>query len=158
MFRTRSRPGKRAAVCRVLLLPAIALGLSSCFTFKVEVPLEPECIIDTLVIVKNIPEKEALEGKINAEAVACSDAKIYSLIKVLQVSKPIQLQWHWYSPENKLLRQSKVVEINAKEKYLSYFVAWDVMPQSFYADKKGRWTVVITANGSFLDKTEFQLN
>jgi hypothetical protein len=148
----------RVASSRLLPLSLIALGLVSCFSFKVEVPLEPECVTDTLVIVKNVPEKEALEGKIVAEAVACSDPKIYALIKVLQLSKPIKLQWLWYSPENTLSRQSKVVEINAKEKYLSYFVAWDVMPQALYADKKGRWTVVITADGSFLDKTEFQIN
>jgi len=157
MVRTLSWTGIGGAVSRVLLLAAIALGAISCFSFKVEVPLEPECVIDTLVIVKTIPEKEDLEGKIHAEAVACSDPKIYALIKVLQVSKPIKLQWNWYSPENKLLRQSKVVEINAKEKYLSYFAAWDVLPQSDYADKKGRWTVVITADGSFLDKAEFEI-
>lgn len=149
---------RRASVCRLLLLPALALGMISCFSFPLEIPLDPECVIDTLVIVKSIPEKTALEEKIVAEAVASTDANLYALIKVLQVSRAMKLQWLWYSPDNKLLRRSKTVEINAKDKYLSYFVAWDSLPHSFYAEKKGRWTVVITADGSFLAKTEFLVN
>jgi hypothetical protein len=145
------------SMLKKFLLLAAVLGSFSCFSFKVEVPLEPECVIDTLVIVKTIPDKTALEGKIAAEPAATTDANLYALIKVLQVSKPLKLQWHWYGPDNKLLRQSKTVEINAKNKYLSYFVAWDAMPQSYYVEKKGRWTVVITANDSFLAKTEFEI-
>jgi hypothetical protein len=151
-------PKKQPGRVRILLLPALALGLLSCFSFRVEIPLDPECVIDTLVIVKAIPEKAALEEKIVAEPAAASDPNLYALIKVLQVSKPLKLQWHWYAPDNKLLKESKQVEINAKGKYLSYFVAWDVLPQSYYAEKKGRWNVVITADGSFLAKTEFDVN
>lgn len=150
----KRRPGH----IRLLTLPAIALGLFACFSFRVEIPLDPECVVDTLVIVKTIPEKTALEEKIAAEPVAATDPSLYALIKVLQVSKPLKLQWHWYAPDNILLRESKSVEINAKGKYLSYFVAWDVLPQTYYADKKGRWTVLITADGTFLAKTEFEIN
>jgi len=149
---------KRPGPIRVFLLLATALASFSCFSFRVEVPLDPECVIDTLVIVKAIPEKAALEEKIVAEPVMASDANLYALIKVLQVSKPLKLQWCWYSPDNKLLKESKSVEINAKGKYLSYFAAWDVLPQTYYAEKKGRWTVVVTADGSFLAKTEFDVN
>jgi len=155
---TSSRRKKRSDPIRVLILPVIALGLFSCFSFRIEVPLDPECVIDTLVIVKTIPEKTNLEDKIVAEPVATTDANIYALIKVLQVSKPLKLQWHWYAPDNTLLRKSKSVQINAKGKYLSYFMAWDAMPQSYYAEKKGRWTVLITADDSYLAKTEFEIN
>jgi hypothetical protein len=158
MVPTLSRRKKWPGCIRKLVLPALVCGLFSCFSFRVEVPLDPECVIDTLVIVKAIPAKAELENKIAAEPVATTDEKIYALIKVLQVSKPLKLQWHWYSPDNKLLRKSKIAEINAKSKYLSYFVAWDVLAQTYYAEKKGRWTVVITADGSFLAKTEFDIN
>ena len=141
-----------------MLLPALALGLISCFSFPLEIPLDPECVIDTLVIVKAIPEKTAMEEKIAAETVTAGDPNLYALIKVLQVSKAMTLQWHWYSPDNTLQRRSKTVEINANGKYLSYFVAWDSLPQSYYADKKGLWTVLITADGSFLAKGEFKIN
>ena len=149
---------KQPNLILVLLLLPMSLGLFSCFSFRVEVPLDPECVIDTLVIVKAVPEKADLEKKIIAEPVTTSDANIYALIKVLQLSKPLKLQWHWYTPDNKLLRQSKSVEINAKGKYLSYFVAWDALPQTYYAEKKGRWTVLITADDAYLAKTEFDIN
>jgi hypothetical protein len=149
---------KRPSRIRVLLFMVIALGLFSCCSFRVDVPLDPECVIDTLVIVKAIPAKADLENIIAAEPVATTDPNIYALIKVLQVSKPLKLQWHWYAPDNKLLRESKVAEINAKGKYLSYFVAWDALPQTYYLEKKGRWTVLITADDSFLAKTEFEIN
>lgn len=158
MVPTLSRRKKRSSRIQVLILLAIVLGLFSCFSFRVEVPLDPECVIDTLVIVKTIPAKADLENKIVAEPVATTDPNIYALIKVLQVSKPLKLQWHWYAPDNKLLRKSKIAEINAKGKYLSYFVAWDVLPQTYYSEKKGRWTVLITADGSFLAKIEFEIN
>ena len=157
MVPTLSRRKNRPDRIQVLVLLTISLGMFSCFSFRIEVPLDPECVIDTLVIVKAIPAKADLENKIAAEPVATTDANIYALIKVLQVSKPLKLQWHWYAPDNKLLRKSKIAEINAKGKYLSYFVAWDVLPQNYYSEKKGRWTVLITADGSYLAKTEFEI-
>jgi hypothetical protein len=158
MVPTLSRRKNRPDRIQVLVLLTISLGMFSCFSFRIEVPLDPECVIDTLVIVKAIPAKADLENKIAAEPVATTDANIYALIKVLQVSKPLKLQWHWYAPDNKLLRKSKIAEINAKGKYLSYFVAWDALPQNYYSEKKGRWTVLITADGSYLAKTEFEIN
>jgi hypothetical protein len=158
MAATLFMPKKRFRLIRVPLLLAAAMGLFSCFSFRVEIPLDPECVIDTLVMVKTIPEKAALEEKIVAAPVATTDPNLYALIKVLQVSKPLKLQWHWYAPDKKLIRQSKSVEINAKGKYLSYFVAWDALPQNYYAEKKGLWTVLITADGTFLAKTEFEIN
>jgi len=147
-----------SSLLKVLAITAMALALSACFRFPVEIPLDPECVIDTMAIVKTIPEKTALENKIVTEAVTAADPNIFALIKVLQVSKSLKLQWHWYAPDKKLARDSKSVEINAKGKYLSYFVAWDALPQSYYAEKKGRWTVLITADGSFLAKSEFDIN
>jgi hypothetical protein len=153
-----SRQKKRTERFQVLLVLATAFGLVSCFSFRIEVPLDPECVIDTLVIIKTLPAKADMEEKIAAEPVATTDPNIYALIKVLQVSKPLKLQWHWYAPDNILLRKSKSIEINAKGKYLSYFMAWDVLPQTYYSEKKGRWTVLITADGSYLAKTEFEIN
>ncbi len=74
------------------------------------------------------------------------------------MSKPLTLQWHWYSPDNQLVRRSKTVEINAKGKYLAYFAAWDTLPREYFSEKKGNWTVVITVDGGFLAKKEFTVN
>jgi len=63
-----------------------------------------------------------------------------------------------YSPANQLVRRSKTVEINAKSKYLAYFAAWDMLSQTYFSDKKGAWTVVITIDGNFLARKEFAVN
>lgn len=143
---------------RALAATVCLLCLASCFSFRVTVPLDPECVISTLAIIRSEPAAMDYEKPISDEAVTASDPAVYSLIKVLQVSKPLQLQWLWYSPDNQLARRSKAVEINAKSKFLAYFAAWDTLPQSYYSEKKGAWTVVITANGNFLSKKEFTVN
>ena len=143
---------------RLLLLAAGLCVFSGCFSFRVTVPLDPECVVGMLAIVHSEPGTLDFEKPISDEAVSADGAGIYSLIKVLQVSKPLTLQWHWYSPDNQIVRRSPVVQINAKGKYLTYFAAWDILARSHYSEKKGIWTVLITADGSFLAKREFTVN
>ncbi|TFG79397.1 MAG: hypothetical protein E4H23_05980 [Chrysiogenales bacterium] len=152
------RPGKLRAGTLALAAATIIFCTLSCFSFRVTVPPDPECIVSTLAIVHTEPATMDFEKSINDEPVTTSTPAVYSLIKVLQVSKPLKLQWHWYSPDNQLIRRSKTVEINAKGKYLAYFAAWDTLSQSYYSEKKGGWTVVITVNGSFLSKKDFAVN
>jgi hypothetical protein len=142
----------------ILFLAGALAGFASCFSFRVTVPLDPECVVGTLAIIHSEPAAMDFEKPIGDEPVAANDAGIYSLIKVLQVSKPLRLQWLWYSPTNQLVRRSKTVAINAKSKYLAYFAAWDMLPQAIFSDKKGGWTVVITSDGNFLAKREFTVN
>lgn len=141
-----------------LLLAALLCFCPSCFSFRVTVPPDPECVVGDLAIVHSEPAAMNLEKPISDEPVVAGDASVYALIKVLQVSKPMTLQWHWYSPDNQLIRRSKSVEINAKGKYLAYFAAWDLLAGSYYSERKGRWTVVITAGSSFLARKEFPVN
>lgn len=141
-----------------LAAAAILFCIPSCFSFRITVPPDPECVVSTLAIVHSEPATMDFEKPINDDPITAGDTAVYSLIKVLQVSKPLKLQWHWYSPDNQLIRQSKIVEINAKNKYLAYFAAWDTLAQSYYSEKKGGWTVVITADGNFLSKKEFTVN
>jgi len=149
---------KSRSHCR-LLLPLLLLScLPCCFSFRISVPLDPECVIGTLVVVHSEPAAMDFEKPISDEPVASTDERIYILVKVLQVSKPLTLQWNWYSPDNQLARQSKIVAINAKGKYLAYFVAWDTLARANYSGKKGNWIVVITADGAFLARKDFLVN
>jgi hypothetical protein len=143
---------------RLLLAAALPLLLAGCVSLSFDVPPEPECAVGALAVVHGDPAARNFEEPLSDEPVVAADPSVYSLIKVLQVSKPLTLQWLWYSPDNQLVRRSKAVAINAKGKYLAYFAAWDVLANANYAEKKGKWTVVITANGSFLARKEFQVN
>lgn len=141
-----------------LLMAAVLCAFPGCFSFRVLVPLDPECVVGALAITHSEPGKLDFEKPISDEPLTAADAGVYALIKVLQVSKPLTLQWQWYSPDNQLIRRSPAVQINAKGKYLSYFAAWDILARSVYSEKKGNWTVLITADGSYLASREFTVN
>jgi len=137
---------------------ALLLPLSGCFSFRVNVPADPEGLVGALAIIHSDPAALDLEKPISDEPITADDAGIIALIKVLQVSKPMTLQWHWYSPDNQRVRSSKTVDINAKAKYLAYFAAWDTLPREYFSEKKGNWTVVIAINGGFFAKKEFAVD
>jgi len=143
---------------RPLLMAAVLFASPCCFSFRVTVPLDPECVIGALAIIHSEPGTLDFEKPILDEPFSADDAGVYALIKVLQVSKPLTLQWQWYSPDNRLVRRSPAVQLNAKGKYLAYFAAWDNLARSFYSEKKGTWTVLITADGSYLASREFTVN
>jgi hypothetical protein len=147
-----TRSASRAAALSLLLL------LSACFSFRVVVPDEPQEVIGVLAIVCAPPSSLDLDQPVADEPVPPDAAAVHSLVKVLQVSRPVVLQWHWYSPDNVRVRSSKTVEVNARAKYLAYFAAWDTLPREQFADRKGNWTVVITAGGRFLAYKEFTVN
>ena len=147
--------GKRA---RPLTILALLLPLAGCFSFRVTVPLAPEDMVGSLSIIHSEPAALDMEKTVSDEPIATSDAVVIALIKVLQVSRPLTLQWHWYSPDNRLVRSSKTVQINAKARYLAYFAAWDRLPRELFSEKKGAWTVMITIDGSFLARKEFSVN
>lgn len=153
-------PGLAAARerCRALILLSLLLSFPACFSFRVNVPPEPEDMVGTLAIIHSEPAALDLEKPIPDEEISVSDPNAIALIKVLQVSRPLTLQWHWYSPDNRLVRSSKTVQINSKARYLAYFAAWDRMPRDLFSEQKGSWTVVITADGSFLASKEFTVN
>jgi hypothetical protein len=155
------RSTAREKLCRrirLLLMAAVLCAFTGCFSFRVIVPLEPERLVGALVLIHSEPGSLDFEKPLNDEPVTTDGAGIYALIKVLQMSKPLTLQWLWYSPDNQLVRRSPAVQINAKGKYLSYFAAWDNLARSYYSEKKGNWTVLITADGGFLASKEFTIN
>lgn len=158
MTSPQTNSNHRRGFFRVLFLAGILGSITSCFSFRVTVPADPECVVGTLAIVHSEPSALDFEKPVSDEPVTATDPGVYSLVKVLQVSKPLKLQWLWYSPANQLVRRSKTVEINAKSKYLAYFAAWDMLSQTYFSDKKGAWTVVITIDGNFLARKEFAVN
>jgi len=152
----QGKAGGRLRLAAALAL--VILAFPACFSFRVTVPAEPECVVGAVAVVRTEPQGRNFEEPLLDEPVVTTDAGIYSLVKVLQVSKPLTLQWLWYSPDNQLARRSKTVEINAKSRYLAYFAAWDKLDNPYYAGKKGKWIVMITADGSFLARKEFTVN
>ena len=141
-------------IVRILLLVLLATG---CVSFKGRVSDEPEIVVDYLSIVRSIDPKAHYENRLASEAIQAGDPAVYALIKVANIAAPLRLQWNWYNPEKKLVKQSKAIEVNSRKKFLEYFVAWDVLARPLYAGSKGKWMVVVTADGTFLARAEFDI-
>jgi hypothetical protein len=153
LARATPPPGGRTAI--IVLLGLI---IPACISLRITTPPEPECVLDAVAIVRTDPRNKNLKEPLVDEPLTASDASAYSVIKILQVNKPLVLQWLWYAPDNLLVRRSQAVVINARGRYLTYAAAWDMLARRHYAEKKGNWTVVITAGGSFLARKEFAVN
>lgn len=153
----RSAPGNARQFAAQAFVLVFILSSSACFSFRVAVPTDPEGVVGALAIVHSQPGDLDLEKPLVDESVSDEDTAIHFLVKVLQVNRPMLLQWHWYSPENLRVYSSKTVTVNAKARYLTYFAAWDTLPRTYYAGKKGNWAVVLTADGRFFARKEFSI-
>ena len=150
-------PYNRIAMHKITRLCLFVLFLPGCVSFRGHVPDEPEIVVDYLAIVRNIDRNAHYVNRVASEAVRPEDPAVYALVKVVNVAAPLRLQWSWYNPEKKLVKLSKAVEVNSRKKFLEYFVAWDVLPRSFFAGSKGRWVVAIAADRKFLGWAEFDI-
>lgn len=133
----------------------LVFSFYSCITLKLEIPEEPDEIIDFIVILNSVDESPDFSKSLKDNKVSTKDEKIYSLIKVLNISSKRSLIWFWYDPDKKLVKRSYSSLINKDGKYLEYFIAWDDISNDLFSKKKGKWNVVIKLNGKFLGRKEF---
>ncbi len=135
----------------LLFLPA------ACVSLKVGLPDDPQEVVAAMAVVAGDPGAVDLEKPLADGTLEQGAEAVHALIKVLNVNRPLSLQWHWYSPENLRVRRSRSVTVNARGRTLAYFAAWDSLPQKSFAGKPGTWTVAITAGGLLLARKEFTL-
>lgn len=147
----------RTAMRKIFRLSLILLLAPGCVSFNARVPDEPVIVVDYLAIVRSVDREAHYENRLASEAIRAGDPAVYSLVKVVNVSSPLRLRWNWYNPEKKLVKQSKEIEVNNRKKFLEYFVAWDILPRPLFAGSKGKWMVVVTADGAFLCRAEFDI-
>ncbi|MEN8153003.1 MAG: hypothetical protein ABFR75_03200 [Acidobacteriota bacterium] len=127
----------------------------SCVSLKIELPEDPDEIIDYIAVLRSIDENIDFSKPVKDENVSIKDKNIFSLVKVLNISNTGSLKWFWYDPGKKLVKSSSPSMINKDGKYLEYFIAWDEIGKDLFFKKKGKWSVVIKLNGKFLGKKDF---
>lgn len=132
--------------------------LVSCISLKIEIPDEPDGIVEYISNVKTIDRDSNFTKKIKNEKIFFTDSRVYVVIKVLNVGKRTTIKWKWFNPEKELVKSSEPVAINEGDRYLEYFVAWDSLENEIFKGKKGKWTVVVTLDDSFLILKEFTVN
>ena len=144
-------------IIKVLLLFLIIFNLSACLSLKIEVPEDPEAVVEYCLILKDINRDFSGTFKLTDDSISSAFESVYAVVKVKSVEQRHRIQWRWYGPGNKVRRESPDVSVNSDQKYLEYFVAWDRMSRDFFKEHCGRWTVVISLDDRFLIRKEFDI-
>jgi len=140
---------------RILWLVALALAGTNCLSFKVTIPDDPFYRLEYAVILRQVDRNSDFSKPIANDEISTKDKTAFALIKVCGIDRPLKAQWFWYDPTGKLTKRSKSVDINVKNKYLEYFVAWDSLAAAQFADHEGQWTVIVRSDNLILAKIQF---
>jgi len=144
---------KRASVAFVILSLFLEAG---CISFKVKPPLSPENQVESIQLCKEISEKGNLLKPLKVESeFNLGTDKVICLIRLKDVEKKILLQWKWYSPEKKLLRDTGDIAVNEDEKYLEVVTAYDRFKLNTKDSKEGQWMVVFFINHKLAGRKNF---
>lgn len=133
------------------------LSVSGCIRLKVELPPDPEVVVEYIAVKKSVHGINDFSKKLKDDEIRIFDPKVYLVIKVNDVGEPKQIQWRWFGPDEKIVRESDPQEVNQDEGYLSYFIAWDSMGNDLFEKKPGKWTVVVTVDNHFFTRKSFSI-
>ncbi len=142
---------------RAILLYLTFLLLLGCVSLKIEIPQEPDGIVEYVSQVKKIAPEPDFSREIKSETILRSDERIYVIIKVLNLETRSTLRWYWFDPANRLVKTSEEMVVNQEKKFLEYFVAWDSLGNSHFKSKDGTWTVVVRLDGNYLTEKTFAI-
>lgn len=138
----------------VLLFPLL---FGACISITLQLPEEPDCMVDYYAVCRQLGEDKDYETEIVSETIQSNDETVYAIIKVLNLSKTVRLNWHWFSPEKKRVKISKPLLVNKSNKFLQYFAAWDSLPNRYFKDQPGTWTVAVTCDDAFFYQFSFEI-
>jgi len=142
----------------ILIYPAILFLLPACVNLKIDVPDDPGWGVGYFVVSNHLDADNDFENPVPAKTLRTDDPQVYAIIKILKIEKSVRISWAWYGPDRILAKRSADTEVNTGSRFLEYFVIWDSLGKSFYENKKGNWTVAVTADGKFLMKKDFVIN
>lgn len=152
-----SRPG-RAPLRRRIGGLVFWLGLTmGCVSFRLTVPDLPETTVDYAVFTAALPAGSDLATPPPPPPGGVRPAALYSVVRIAGLSRPATLRWYWYSPQQKLARESPALPVNGKGKNLEYVVAWDRLPEEAWGQSPGRWSVEIRLDDRPLATGEVEL-
>lgn len=133
------------------------LIISGCVRLKVELPPDPEVVVEYMAVKKSVHGIDDFTLKLTDDRIRVSDPKVYVIAKVNDVGDPKQIQWKWFGPDGEIARRSDPQGVNQEAGYLSYFIAWDSMDNESFRKKPGKWTVVVTVDSHYLTRKTFAI-
>lgn len=131
----------------------------SCISFKISSLLPTENQVESIHLCKNIDDSGDLLKPVDIQSEFTSkDDNIICLIRLIDIATKIQLRWKWYSPSEKLIRDTGYIIVNQEEKYLEVVTAYDMFKLNLGHNIEGQWTVVVFMNNKFIGRKMFQVN
>ena len=141
-----------------LLAVIFLLSLCGCISFKVNPLPFPENFLVRAAVCKKIDDSgELLEPQEIMSEFDEEGQNIFCFIELANVSREITLQWKWYSPDKKLIRESSEVPVNQEIKYLESVTAYDKLSPDQGTTAKGEWTVIVLVNGKLAVRLTFSV-
>ena len=140
------------------ILALVIIFSWGCISLKISPILPPENLVESIQLCKKIDDSGDLLIPVDIQSeFTPKDDHIICFIRLIDIATKIQLRWKWYSPAEKLVRDTGDVIVNQEEKYLEVVTAYDMFKINPEHNIEGKWTVVVLMNNKFTAKKSFKL-
>lgn len=129
-----------------------------CINLKIDLPPDPGWGIEYFIISNYLDHDNNYEKILKSVKVKTTDEYVYSIIKVLNIEKRVDISWVWYGPDKKIVKKSSETVVNSNSNFLEYFVIWDSLERSLFHKKRGKWSVSVLVNGEFFSYKKFVIH
>jgi hypothetical protein len=131
----------------------------SCISFKTGYLLPSENQVESIQLCKKIDDSGDLLKPLDIQfEFTLKDDHVICYIRLKEIATRIDLRWKWYSPDNKLVRDTGNVIVSQGDRYLEAGTAYDMFQLNPENISEGQWTVVIFVNNKFIGKKLFQIS
>jgi hypothetical protein len=143
----------------VILILATSLSFFwSCISFKTGYLFPSENQVESIHLCKKIDDSGDLLKPLDIQSeFNLKDDRVICFIKLREIATRVDLRWKWYSPDNKLVRDTGNVIVSQAERYLEAATAYDMFQLNPENIAEGQWTVVIFMNDKFIGKKLFKI-
>jgi len=139
-----------------LVLLGMAVFFKSCISFNVQPPSPVQEHLEEIVICKGVKDVgDTMVPEQRSDAFSNEDKHVLCFLKMKDISERSTLQWIWYSPQRKKVKDTGKFVVNQDERYLDAVTAYDKLNLGKEKETTGKWTVVIFFNNHFLGKESF---
>lgn len=143
----------------IYILTTSLIFFWSCISFK-SVSLFPSGNqVESIHLCKKIDDSGDLLKPLDIQSeFTFKDDRVICFIRLKDIATKIDLRWKWYSPDNKLVRDTENVIVSQGDRYLAAATACDRFQLNPENIAEGQWTVVIFMNDKFIGKKLFQIS